>query len=130
MVKSVNTEGILFSFFTNSIELLPLYCNTNRWFSALLCCFTAKPAFYLFFVLSFAVVLTVSLTIVPTQCNNIFIHFCQCFIERFPITGGLELAMCCSLYYASIMLKGCTATIVQICSAIVLNLRVEQKTQE
>ena len=75
VVKSFYAEGTLFSFFTNSIELLPLYCNTNRCFSALFCCFTATPAFYPFICSLIRSWLTVSLTIVPTQCLGYQLRF-------------------------------------------------------
>ena len=53
----------------DSLEVLPLYCNTNCCFSVFSCCFTATPALYLFprfcsFIRSW---LIVSLTIFPTQ---------------------------------------------------------------
>ena len=70
VVKIVCTGWILFNFFTNSLEMLPLYCNKNCCFSVFSCCFTATHALYLCpflcsFILSW---LTVSLTIFPTQC--------------------------------------------------------------
>ena len=69
VVKVVSTGWILFNFFTNSLEMLPLYC-TNCCFSVFSCCFSATPALYLCpFLCSFIRSwLIVSLTIFPTQC--------------------------------------------------------------
>ena len=69
VVKIVCTWWILFNFFTNSLEMLPLHCNTNFCFSVFSCYFTATTALYLCLLLcSFTRSwLIVSLTVFPTQ---------------------------------------------------------------
>ena len=70
VAKIVCTRWILLSFFTNSSEMLPVYCITNCCFSVFSSCFTSTPALYLCpflcsFILSW---LILSLTVFPTQC--------------------------------------------------------------
>ena len=48
VVQIVCTGRILFSFLTNSLEMLLLCCNANCCFSVFFCCFTATLALYLF----------------------------------------------------------------------------------
>ena len=87
----------LLSFLTNSLEMLPLYCNAN-------CCFIV---FFLLFygytsVLSFSLFFHSQL--VDSILDNIsypmpmilvlfpnFFDLCHCFIERFPIASGAKL---------------------------------------
>ena len=66
-MKIVCTGWILFSFITNSLELLPLFCKTNCCFSVFFFCFTATTALYPFLCSFIRSWLIVSLTIFPTQ---------------------------------------------------------------
>ena len=96
----------MFKFFTNSLEMLPLYCNTNCCFSEFSCCFMTTPALYLCpFLFFHSQLVNCILDNVPYPMPRILITFqnffmvCQCFMERFPIAGGSEQAVYYSLYY-------------------------------
>ena len=68
VVKIVCTGWILFSYFKNSLEMLPLYCNTKCCFIVYFCCLMATPELYLLLCSFIRSWLIVSLTTFSTQC--------------------------------------------------------------
>ena len=118
----------MFNFFTNSLELLSLYCKTNYFFLIFSCCFMATSALHPFLCFFHSEFVNCIFDNFPYPMPKMLITFPnffsigQCFMKHFPIASASEQAVFCSLYYALLISKGSPATIFQNCSSILLYL--------